>query len=125
MHARNLNPLTATVAAILAPSGLVAASVDSGYGEARIYPGYLSEPDAIAAGARFAEAIGRRAIVPADFEPEPIRARDYRETVAAIRETSDRIARARGRHDGRRGDDRRRQRRLVRAAKHSFIDSRD
>lgn len=120
MH--TLNPLCARVGAIVADSGMVAATVDSGYGEPALYPGYLSTVDALAAGARFAEAIGRRPIMPEGFEPTPKPARDRRDMVAVSRDLGDRLQRAR---DGRHGADRRRERRAVRAAKLAWLNSRD
>lgn len=92
-------PLTATVDARRAPTGMHAATVDSGYGE-RLFPGYLDRDSALAAGERFALAMGRRPVMPAD----------YGEADAAPRV-------------GRHGDGRRRGRRHARAMKSAWLDS--
>lgn len=89
------NPLAATVDAICAATGLHAATIDSGYGEPRLFRGYLSRAEALAAGARFAAALGRVPLMPADYVPRV--------------------------HIGRHGDSRRRDRRQVRARKESFL----
>jgi len=89
------NPLSATVDAICAATGLHAATVATGHGDGLTVRGYLSRADALAAGERFAEALGRVALMPADYQPRV------------------RI--------GRHGDSRRRDRRQARARKESFL----
>jgi hypothetical protein len=89
------NPLSATVDAIQATTGLHAATVATDYGEPRQFLGYLTRADALAAGERFATALGRVPLMPADYVPRV--------------------------HIGRHGDSRRRDRRQARARKESYL----
>lgn len=89
-------PLTARVDANPSATGMHAATVADGYGE-RVFLGYLSREDALAAGERFALALGRRPIMPADYQPAAKPARH--------------------------GDGKRRARRHARAMKTAWLDS--
>jgi hypothetical protein len=102
-------PLTATVDAARARSGLHGATVDTGLTETPfVFVGYLDRESALQAGERFALAMGRRPIMPPDYRAPASEPR---------RETTPAPVRV-----GRHGDGRRRSRRHVRAAKSAWLD---